>query len=198
MLGSQALASSSDGVIIAEGPLGGYAWGENVGWVDFSKVSIDNHGYFSGSAYGENIGWLTFNKDEANNVLTDWRPRSARAIRHSSSGSSSASIAVFQAEQQALQTPPAENPLSSPNTPLNLSRTLKLTTPLMRGDDVKSLQVFLNTHGFALALTGIGSLGKETLFFGKLTKASVIKFQLANQLIGDGIVGPLTQAKLKL
>ena len=34
-----------------------YAYGENVGWVDFGNVSIVN-AVFSGYAYGENIGWI--------------------------------------------------------------------------------------------------------------------------------------------
>ena len=35
-----------------------YAWGENVGWIDFSGVSVDNVG-LTGRAYGENIGWIS-------------------------------------------------------------------------------------------------------------------------------------------
>jgi hypothetical protein len=34
-----------------------YAWGENIGWVDFSKIQVTDSG-LSGSAYGENIGWI--------------------------------------------------------------------------------------------------------------------------------------------
>ena len=34
-----------------------YAWGENIGWVDFSKVQVTDSG-LSGSVYGENIGWI--------------------------------------------------------------------------------------------------------------------------------------------
>ncbi|MBP9716312.1 MAG: peptidoglycan-binding protein [Candidatus Pacebacteria bacterium] len=32
--------------------------------------------------------------------------------------------------------------------------------------------------------------------FGPLTKAALIKFQVANGLVGDGIAGPLTRAAL--
>ncbi len=67
----------------------------------------------------------------------------------------------------------------------------------MEGEDVKALQVYLNTHGYTLATTGVGSLGNETNYFGKLTKKAVIKFQLANKLIGDGIVGPVTKSYFK-
>ena len=67
----------------------------------------------------------------------------------------------------------------------------------MEGEDVKALQVYLNTHGYTLATTGVGSSGNETNYFGDLTKKAVIKFQLTNKLVGDGIVGPITKSFLK-
>jgi len=38
----------------------GYAWGENVGWIDFGLASTTNT-YLDGYAYGENIGWISLN-----------------------------------------------------------------------------------------------------------------------------------------
>jgi hypothetical protein len=43
-----------------------YAWGENVGWINFGHAQCDAaidpaNGEFSGHAWGENIGWLKFN-----------------------------------------------------------------------------------------------------------------------------------------
>ncbi len=47
--------------------LSGYAWSENIGWIDFSTstnnvngVSIDANGNLSGYAWSENIGWIKF------------------------------------------------------------------------------------------------------------------------------------------
>ncbi len=40
--------------------LTGFAWGENVGWIDFSRVVV-NANNLSGYAYGENIGWISLN-----------------------------------------------------------------------------------------------------------------------------------------
>jgi len=67
----------------------------------------------------------------------------------------------------------------------------------MQGDDVKALQVYLNTHGYLISLTGAGSLNNETNYFGSKTKQMVIKFQLANGLVGDGVVGKMTRKKMK-
>ena len=49
----------------ADGDLSGYAWGENVGWINFDHAQCDAainpaNGEFSGHAWGENIGWLKF------------------------------------------------------------------------------------------------------------------------------------------
>jgi len=47
------------------GNLSGYAWGTNVGWINFnpthSQVTIDPAtGSFDGYAWGENVGWIHF------------------------------------------------------------------------------------------------------------------------------------------
>ncbi len=48
------------------------------------------------------------------------------------------------------------------------------------GDDVKQLQIFLNTHGFPLAATGTSSPGQETMKFGANTRKALIRFQEAH------------------
>ena len=175
------------------GTLGGYAWGENVGFIDFSQVSITN-GIFEGNAYGENIGWITFGTTN-NKVVTTWRPETNR---RSSGGSRIITPLVIN------PTPVISNTCSSgelynkdtgalcntnTNTIPTIIRILKLTKPQMQGNDVKELQNYLNSHSYDSGLAdGI---------FGLKTKQAVIKFQLANQLKGDGVVGPLTRALLK-
>jgi uncharacterized protein YjdB len=57
-----------------------------------------------------------------------------------------------------------------------------------KGNEVMELQKFLNGVGYGV-LRVDGS-------FGPLTKAALIKFQLANKLKGDGLVGPITRAFL--
>lgn len=57
----------------------------------------------------------------------------------------------------------------------------------LQGTEVMELQKLLNNLGDILVIDGK---------FGPKTKAAVIKFQLANRLVGDGIVGPITRAVL--
>ena len=51
-----------------------------------------------------------------------------------------------------------------------------------KSEDVRCLQKFLNSAGFPVSLTGPGSPGNETSYFGPLTKQAVIAWQNANAL----------------
>jgi hypothetical protein len=61
-----------------------------------------------------------------------------------------------------------------------------------RGKEVKILQEYLNSSRFRIAATGPGSPGQETETFGPATDAAVKRWQTANGLKSDGIVGPVT------
>lgn len=67
----------------------------------------------------------------------------------------------------------------------------------MTGIDVKFLQVWLNSHGFKVALSGLGSPGQETSYFGELTRIAVSKFQQSKGIEPSaGYFGPRTRAAI--
>jgi len=72
----------------------------------------------------------------------------------------------------------------TPTTP-SFERTLRLSTPRMTGDDVESLQQRLLDLGY----TEVGTVDSS---FGPMTEEAVRQFQQNNNLVVDGIVGPLT------
>ncbi len=86
---------------------------------------------------------------------------------------------------------------------VTFSRSLSLG---MTGDDVKCLQTILNRSvDTQIAVSGVGSIGNETNYFGGLTRDSVIKFQnkYTSEVLtpiglttGTGYVGGKTIAKL--
>lgn len=81
---------------------------------------------------------------------------------------------------------------AGPSAPVSIiSRTLKLG---IRGADVLILQKYLNSHGFPVSFSGAGSSGFESTYFGPSTKRALVKFQKANKLIADGILGSKTRA----
>jgi len=73
------------------GNLSGYAWGENVGWINFSsayhQVVINSSGEFTNYAWGENVGWINMNCANTNycgtvdfKVKTSWTANTAPTV----------------------------------------------------------------------------------------------------------------------
>jgi peptidoglycan hydrolase-like protein with peptidoglycan-binding domain len=82
-------------------------------------------------------------------------------------------------------------PITTTITPTTFTRSLTLGST---GTDVKALQQYLNTKGYTVSLTGPGSIGNETNYFGPATQRAVIKFQLANRITpAIGYFGPITR-----
>ena len=87
--------------------------------------------------------------------------------------------------QLLLPASPTTPSTTPPSTKPTFERTLRLSSPAMRGDDVESLQNRLLDLGYTEVGTADGS-------FGPKTDEAVRHFQENNDLVIDGIVGPLT------
>jgi peptidoglycan hydrolase-like protein with peptidoglycan-binding domain len=77
-----------------------------------------------------------------------------------------------------------------------LTRTLRFTRPMMRGDDVVWLQTRLQANGWGPSVAG--SIRAVDGLFGPGTEGAVRNFQKAYGLQVDGIVGPITWSRLML
>ena len=63
------------------------------------------------------------------------------------------------------------------------------------GPDVRSLQIYLNTHGFVITSVGVGSPGNEGTYFGDLTRAALARLQRSKGVVPAlGYFGPKTRA----
>jgi N-acetylmuramoyl-L-alanine amidase len=58
-----------------------------------------------------------------------------------------------------------------------------------KGNDVKKIQQWLNTHGY--------NAGEEDGVFGEKTREAVIQFQSAKKIKTDGIAGSQTQITME-
>jgi len=95
---------------------------------------------------------------------------------------------ILQAKAQGITVSPAVEALVQGN----YTRDLKFG---MTGEDVRQLQIYLNSKGFTVAPSGPGSLGNETTYFGSATRAALIKFQKASGISpASGYFGPKTRA----
>jgi len=87
---------------------------------------------------------------------------------------------------------PQATPVTPPVTPpanFIFTETMKFGS---RGEQVRQLQIRLKALGF------FPSNINTTGYFGNITKASVIKFQLSRNLVGDGVVGKFTLKELNM
>ncbi|HEY1037026.1 MAG TPA: fibronectin type III domain-containing protein [Candidatus Paceibacterota bacterium] len=88
--------------------------------------------------------------------------------------------------------PVASEAASYPASHFSFERNLHVGA---KGPDVKALQVYLNSRGFAVSDSGAGSAGNETDMFGSKTRTTLIRFQKANGISpAVGFFGPVTRA----
>lgn len=88
---------------------------------------------------------------------------------------------------------------TTPSTPPSSSGSCSFTRSLTVGSsgaDVKCLQQYLNSAGFTVASSGVGSVGHESTYFGPMTRSAVAKWQQANGVSpAAGYFGPVSRAK---
>ena len=94
-------------------------------------------------------------------------------------------LRALKAEIEGSSPAPAPTPEPAP-TGWELSRLLKKVSPIPKGEDVRHVQEALISRGFSC-----GHLGADGQY-GSDTKEAVKKFQQANGLTVDGIVGKNT------
>jgi len=74
------------------------------------------------------------------------------------------------------------------------------------GEDVRQLQIFLNTNGYIITVQGDGAPGNETTYFGSLTEQALKRFQCDRNIVcsgapattGYGNFGPATRKAFTL
>ncbi len=104
----------------------------------------------------------------------------------------SVQIAALQAQLVALSGAPA-TPAAGGAAKCAFTRALSRG---VRGDDVKCLQMYLNSAGYIVAASGPGSPGNETTYYGGLTVAAVAKWQAAMGVSpAVGYFGAISRAK---
>jgi hypothetical protein len=100
-----------------------------------------------------------------------------------------------------ISTVPTTPVVGEPTMSCNFTRNLGIG---MTGTDVMDLQKLLNLNGFTVAVSGAGSPGQESSYYGQLTAAAVSKMQgaFASEILtplglsaGTGYFGASTRAK---
>lgn len=180
------------------GQLSGFAWSEGSGWISFTGITIDEQGKFHGTSASttSNSNHITFDCDQCD-VRTDWRPTRMRSVTPIVTPPPMSGIQVIEPPVPDKIIPPETNINSVPTT-LTTSTQQNIIHPMpiifvhkqspiklftknlyfgIKHPEVKNLQIFLNTHGFLVAVKGPGSIGNETEFFGQLTVKAVKSFQ---------------------
>lgn len=139
---------------------------------------------------------------KSNDVESNLGTSSNNPFKTSGCGGGVVSVFVLQAMSEAIRAqenqnaPTAPAPIINTQVPVNTSVSTKFLTNLTyksKSLDILELQKFLNANGYTVALTGAGSVGFETMYFGPATRRALIKFQRDNGIIPNGYFGPVTR-----
>ena len=111
------------------------------------------------------------------------------------------------AASTTASTTPARQSATSTSAIATTSIATSLFLPLVTSPDLQLgttspyvllLQQFLNSNGFTVSTSGLGSPSQETTYFGTKTRDALRRFQKANRIIPSaGYFGPKTRAVVK-
>jgi len=179
--------SSTDNAVISAGTVVGLTQDQTINDITYEVGEDEDDGVVDLNGHTLTVGPIIEVPE------TEPTPETLVIVHHTPSGK----------RKSASQIPFAPgivfNPLlPSGISPLNPSSlTPSFTRDLKTGandPEVKSLQIYLNTHGFTVSTTGPGSLGSETNYFGSKTRAALILFQKAHNITPSvGYFGPKTR-----
>lgn len=97
------------------------------------------------------------------------------------------------------------NPTSTPVVTITPTTTINknIVTPIsillypnIIHPEVKTLQIFLNSNGYTIAISGPSSKGNETSYMSPATVIALKKFQRNNSILANGYVGIATRNKI--
>lgn len=93
--------------------------------------------------------------------------------------------------QEIISQTESQNKTTTVNKVFNFLNNLKYG---MISEEVRDLQIYLNHIGYIISQSGLGSIGKETNYFGNLTKQALIKYQTDYSIFPNlGYFGPKTR-----
>lgn len=118
-------------------------------------------------------------------MLAGYLPAAAQTVNQSQIDALMAQIAAAQAQLTALQ--------GNSACPV-FARSLTVGSV---GSDVMALQQWLNHHGFVVSVSGAGSVGMESSYFGAKTKVALAAFQASKGIVpAVGYFGPITRGAI--
>lgn len=186
-------------VSINSGTFTGYAYAENIGWINFDTEADSatttwrarsSRAQCDDGLDNDNDGKIDYPTDTNCSSLSDNSEKaSARRIVVSNSSTISTSTVatttdIISTTTELVSTtsiPSASEPVSLPVSPqiqqvskYIFNRNLKQGST---GEDVRQLQIFLNSRGFIVSTSGTGSIGKESTYYGLRTLQAVKKYQ---------------------
>jgi hypothetical protein len=182
-------------------------WLEKVGY-KYQNVGENLDLNYNGSEISVNTAWMNSPEHKTNILLSQFTETGIGVATGQYEGQQATFIVQEFATpfptvlKPAAPTPVVSTPAQSGRTsaPSPTNTVSGLPRSLYRGitgEDVRTLQKILNTHGYPIAPSGTGSLGNETTYFGAATQAAVIQFQTAKGIGPSiGFVGPRTRAAL--